>query len=445
MKGVLMKVMAHHLLVLALLFPSTLLGEKAGEGGPGAAEWAEPLSLEKVFRLVLEGNPRLKAGDYELGALGGRKLQAGRRPNPEFATILENFGGTNGIGFGQSAEATFSLTQKFELGGKRKLRVRAVEAEEKVALQELALLRAQLLAVAAENFARILAAQEQCKNRQELLDLAIRTDSIVRERVTAGKVSPIEQSRSAVTLETARLEAEQAEKEQIAAKESLAGLWGGHGDDFLKVSGAFHLSRAMEQISSLPPLISSPEVKRAAALLDFQRALLEVDSASRKPDIALGGGWRRLNQYGGSAWVATLSLPLPLLDRKQGAITEAQNRISKSVQQQKAVEQMVLANWLETRRVAEAAYLEATSLRTSILPSAQSAFSSLEEGYRLGKFEYLQVLDAQRTFFSLKAREIDAALKVCTALIRMNLLTGSIQAEEITLSLLSDKESAHEK
>jgi cobalt-zinc-cadmium efflux system outer membrane protein len=152
-----------------------------------------------------------------------------------------------------------------------------------------------------------------------------------------------------------------------------------------------------------------------------------------------------LNQYGDSAWVATISIPLPLFDRKQGAIAEAQSRISKSVEEQKAIENMVAASVAEARQEAESANNEAATLRTSILPAAQLAFSSLEEGYRQGKFDYLQVLDAQRTYFELKGREIDAVLRAYTSIIRIHLLTGAIQETGDMLSMFDEKEVSNEK
>jgi len=440
-----MKSIALILLILFLIFPAPLWGESPEESGGKVTGPLQSFSLQKVFQLVLDSNPGLKVLNFELEALAGRRLQAGCRPNPEFSTVLENIAGTGRVGYGKSAETTVSLTQRFELGGKRMLRVRAVDSEKKVAVQDLETRRAELIAVAAESFVQILAAQQRLKNRQELLDLAVKTDSIVTERVAAGKVSPIEQSRSAVTLETARLEQEKAEKELFALKERLTGLWGGHGHDFLKVSGSFQLSKAMRQISTSPPVANSPEVKRAAAIIESQRSLFELEKSSRKPDISLGGGWRHLNQYGDSAWVATISIPLPLFDKKQGAIAEAQSRISKSVQEQKAIENLVLASLAETRQSAESANKEAATLSASILPSAQIAFSSLEEGYRQGKFDYLQVLDAQRTYFELKGRQIDAMLRTYTSIIRIHLLTGAILETDAMLSMFDEKESSNEK
>jgi len=48
------------------------------------------------------------------------------------------------------------------------------------------------------------------------------------------------------------------------------------------------------------------------------------------------------------------------------------------------------------------AHAEVAALRQDILPGAQSAYDAAREGYRLGKFGFLDVLDAQRTLFGAK-------------------------------------------
>jgi len=43
-----------------------------------------------------------------------------------------------------------------------------------------------------------------------------------------------------------------------------------------------------------------------------------------------------------------------------------------------------------------------------VLPGARSAFEATGEGFQQGKFGYLEVLDAQRTFFEAQARYTNA-------------------------------------
>jgi cobalt-zinc-cadmium efflux system outer membrane protein len=47
-------------------------------------------------------------------------------------------------------------------------------------------------------------------------------------------------------------------------------------------------------------------------------------------------------------------------------------------------------------------------LQSDVLPGAQTAFEASREGYRYGKFTYLDMLDAQRALIAVKLRYINA-------------------------------------
>jgi outer membrane protein, heavy metal efflux system len=70
------------------------------------------------------------------------------------------------------------------------------------------------------------------------------------------------------------------------------------------------------------------------------------------------------------------------------------------------------------------AFTEATTLQTDVLPGAQSAFEAFSEGYRQGKFGFLDVLDAQRTLFEARGRYLEALTAYHRAVADMKRLIG---------------------
>ena len=54
------------------------------------------------------------------------------------------------------------------------------------------------------------------------------------------------------------------------------------------------------------------------------------------------------------------------------------------------------------------AYEEVAALQSNVLTNAQRAFETAYQGYEEGKFDYLYVLDTQRTLFETRAQYIDA-------------------------------------
>jgi hypothetical protein len=52
----------------------------------------------------------------------------------------------------------------------------------------------------------------------------------------------------------------------------------------------------------------------------------------------------------------------------------------------------------------KALVVEAQTLQSEIMPGARSAYEAASKGFELGKFSFLEVLDAQRTFFQARAQ-----------------------------------------
>jgi cobalt-zinc-cadmium efflux system outer membrane protein len=77
-------------------------------------------------------------------------------------------------------------------------------------------------------------------------------------------------------------------------------------------------------------------------------------------------------------------------------------------QQRHATEVRVSTAFAEAYQTLATAYNEGMVLQATVLPAAQSAFEAATEGYRQGKFGFLDVLDAQRTLFETRGQYLDA-------------------------------------
>ena len=130
--------------------------------------------------------------------------------------------------------------------------------------------------------------------------------------------------------------------------------------------------------------------------------------ADRLPDITVGGGVKYLGEIDDTTFVMNFSIPLPLFDRNQGGVLEASHLLTKAQEERSAAEVSIVTDMHEAYQRLSTDFIEATTLRNDILPGAQSAFDAVREGYREGKFGYLDVLDAQRSLFDAKGKYIDA-------------------------------------
>jgi outer membrane protein, heavy metal efflux system len=155
-----------------------------------------------------------------------------------------------------------------------------------------------------------------------------------------------------------------------------------------------------------------------------RRAQVEVARSKAVPDLTASGGVRYLNEVKEGTFVLGFSLPLPLFDRNQGGIQEAYARLSKAELERRAAEVRVSTALSDAYQNLVSAVNEVSTLQNEVLPAAQEAFQATQEGYRLGKFGLLDVLDVQRTFFETRGRYLEALATYHKAVADLERLSG---------------------
>jgi outer membrane protein, heavy metal efflux system len=395
------------------------------------------LSLRDVLRLTLLRNPELSAFTFELRAAEARTLQAGVLPNPALSAELENIGGTGSTTKGaRAAEATLQLSQLIELGGKRAKRLRLAGLERELTGWDYEVKRLDVLTEAKKAFVDVAATAERLAFTTDLLRLAEQVQRTVSARVHAGKVSPIEETRTRVTVSTARLQVQQARTVYEATKKRLAASWGSTTPLFEGVSGSLDTTTPIPSLEALAVQVQkNPDIARWVAEMEARRAQVEVARSKAVPDLTVSGGVRYLNEVKEGAFVLGFSLPLPLFDHNQGGIGEAYARLSKAELERRAAEVRVSTALSDTYQNLVSATNEVSTLQNDVLPAAQEVFQATQEGYRLGKFGLLDVLDAQRTFFETRGRYLEALAAYHKAVADLERLSGEelhIVPEETT-------------
>src|SRR5690606_12117340 len=96
-----------------------------------------------------------------------------------------------------------------------------------------------------------------------------------------------------------------------------------------------------------------------------------------------------------TTFVLAVSVPLPVFDRNQGAILEAEHLAAKAEDERRAVQAEAGAALYAAYQILEGARHEAMRLRDVVLPRAEVTLARTQEGHRLGKLPYRDVLDAE--------------------------------------------------
>jgi len=395
---------------------------------PVAAEPTGALTLREVLMLSLSRSPELRAYPYELRAADARVLQAGLLQNPELAVEIEEFAGSADRSGFDAAETTVRVDQLIELGGKRAKRMRVAQLDKELTEWDYESARLDVICEATRAFVAVLAAQDRVVLARKLVELSVQAQAAVAQRVEAGRDSPVDALRASVALSTSQIELRKAEKTLAATRHRLAAVWGGRAAVFDRVSGDLYEISATPPEDSLAAISANPDLGRWETQERKQRAVLRLEKANAAPDVTLGGGVQRFEETDDSALVVGLSAPIPLFDRNQGGIREAIADMAKTRRQHEAAQVRTLAAMSEAVIAMSVAWEEATILREDVLPRAEQAFEAAQDGYRQGKFDYLYVLDTQRTLFETQVGYIDAVEACHGAQADMRRLTGALPA-----------------
>jgi cobalt-zinc-cadmium efflux system outer membrane protein len=376
--------------------------------GPAISEPTGDLTLREVLSLALLQSPELKAFAFEVRAREAAVLQAGLLPNPQLGVVAENFGNNALQGFDSTA-ITLQLSQLIELGGKRAARTEATQLARDLAGWDYERERIKVVAETHKAYVEVLSAQVRAALTEQVVDLAEEVAAAVAKRVTAGKVSPVEETKARVATASVRIELTRAERELEAARKRLAATWGSTAPRFKRALGVLE---AVLPIPSLEQLMErlrrNPELARWATEIAERQAVIGLEETRAIPDLTASFGVRRFDEPADDALVVGISLPLPVFNRNQGAILEAQRRLTKAEEERRATEVRVATALSSAYQTLAGAHAEIIALKAQVLPGAQSAFEAATKGYRQGKFGLLDVLDAQRTLFGTKAQYLRA-------------------------------------
>ncbi len=394
---------------------------------PAPAVEKPALTLELCLERVRALNPGLRAARHRAAAARERAVQARALSNPRLEVELENFGGRGDFRGWEGAEATFSLRQEIELGGKLGARRETAAADAAGAASEYQARIRDLVRETRRAFVGALLAREEHRLAREAAGMAAEAEEATLRRVEAGRASPLEANR--VRAETARASGlnDRAGREAASTRRALAALWGEDTDDFDLAPD--RLDQVAVEVADLELLLAgiarTPEIARAEAAVRAAEGRRRGESAERIPDLEISAGWRRFEDSGESAFVAGLGVGLPFFNRNTSGIRAADADLEAARLEEAALRdelalrvRWLYANFRSRRERAE-------SLKNIGLPVSEQALAAARTGYREGRFGYLEVLDARRLHTELQTEYARTLAELQETAADLERLTGT--------------------
>ncbi len=391
-------------------------------GGPAVSG---DVSLAEALELAAEHNPFLAAAGSRVEAAESRVHQAGRWANPELEIEIENFGGNDEFRGFESTESSLLISQPLQIGGKIKHGREVAESDSAIAGRDREAVELDVRARTTAAFYAVLTAQERVGLSRELLSLARSFAGTVDARVEAGKVSPVEATRARMEVAAVRIRLIRATRELEVARVRLSAMWGASVADFRRASGELPRPVGRPDWAELTVLVRrTPDMLVLDEQQERSERVVALEKSFSIPDLTVAVGPRRFAETGGTAWVAGISMPLPVFDGNKGARRAAEFELESTRRQNQAARIEIETGLASVVQRLDAAAEIATALESEVVPAATSAFDAVEIGYSEGKFGFLDVIDAQRTLFDARSILLDSLAEYALARVDLERLIG---------------------
>ncbi|EGH94969.1 MULTISPECIES: TolC family protein [Pseudomonas syringae group] len=392
---------------------------------PGVAS-AQGISLPQALEAAFAHNPELAAAQWEIGVAEGDRQQAGLIPNPVLSWEVEDTRR-------DTSTTTVMLSQALELGGKRGARIAAAGKGQDAARLELEQRGNELRADVVQAFYAAARAQAGLELARQSRALAERGLHVAEGRVRAGKVSPVEATRAQVQLAETDLLVRRAETLKINSNRELARATGSPTASFERLDYTdLSPGKSPSSARMMTALNQSAELRLAQTRIEQREAALGSERAKRIPDLTVSVGSQYSREERERVNVVGLSMPLPLFDRNQGNVLAASRRADQSRDLRNAVELKLRTQTQSALDQWSTAAQEVESFNKVILPAAQSAVDTATRGFEMGKFGFLEVLDAQRTLISARSQYLESLATATEARVAIERIHGDLNRFSFT-------------
>jgi len=382
----------------------------------------ESINLKQVIQRAIDNHPNIGASEYYLEASEKQLQQSKKIDNPTLSIEREDFG----LSSPEQAKTRLGISIPINWV-ERRARTATANVEIKSSRSKLQSAKAQLIKDVSHQFITTLGKQEQQKLIREEVSIANSVLEIVKGRAQAGRISPVEETKAALTLNQAIL---QEQDINVALNRSKLKL---------KELLSINFENGMVLINDLSILTSLPELnilfQQIPRSLAYQRWAIEAEKqgtmiqhtqAEQWPEISFSAGVTQFESDGKQAMDFSMDIEIPMFDRNISQVDAEKANLLAIKTEQKSLAIQLRQSIIETYFNWQAALNKLNTLKKQIIPQAQEIFDSVQDSYTLGKLTYLDVLDAERSLVAARKQYIESTVDYHHAKTTMDFLLYSL-------------------
>ena len=392
----------------------------------GPASPKKELTLGDAIDVFLQQNLAIVAARYEIETADAEKLTARLRPNPEFDASFDDLPLDFSGPFFREQEISYGISQTFELGGKRRKRINAANANAELARANFQVTMWQLTNDLKRKFYTVVLAEDLLKlaedNEKTFGEILKHSTELVRQGEIAGldlRKIEVEKLKFDTDVASSRRDYE------VALRDFRVTLGGDYKSRDVTVSGTLDYKAYQFVLAELrdKSLASRPDLK-AAQISEFAAdSDIKLQDAQRIPNLSVGVGIKRIvvdNLYSFG-----LGITLPIFDRNQGERVKALIQKKRAQNDQKILTNTVLSDVDKAMASLEAQKRRVELYNSGVLSKVEEIQSLTEFSFKAGESSVLDLLDAIRTRRETLANYYQTLADYQTALLDLELATAT--------------------
>ena len=384
---------------------------------PGVAAETEltALTLENVVVIALAENRDLTAARFAIAQAEARLVQAGLWPNPELELSHE---GDRFFARDDEYSVTAGFRQRFPITGRiakarSVARVDVAQAIAEVRNQE-RLLAGEVLVLARE----LLVTQQKLDVNQALQNRLQKLIDVSEKRLSAAEVSAADVILAKLELQKLVLAQAGLRNEQEVATTALNPLLGRAPQSPMEMSGVVGAELDLDAVADVSRQALARRPDRQLAALGIDRADTEVKlaHAEKWEDWTVGFEYNRERstfneptrlEDTDNLFALSVSVPLPLWNKNQGRIREAQATQERAEAELHALELRISAEVQTAENQMRRLLGILRQYGEQSIPLAEQNIALLQQGYSDGLISVTAVIQAQQQLTELRQSYVE--------------------------------------
>jgi len=388
-----------------------------------------PLTVEDLQRIASENNPTLVQAGMAVQAAEGRYVQSGLYPNPAIGYA----GGDVGLDDTSGQQGGF-VSQEFVTAGKLRLGRAVASHEVQQAQCGREAQRWKVWNDVRAGYYGVLVTQKLIEVSKQLVRIGEEDVQATERLKAAGEVGRADVLQVRIEAEKAALDLIQARNQYRAAWQQLTAVLGSPDLEPTLLLGDVdaNLPKFDYETSLQRLLTQSPQLTRARAGVERARCDLALQYAERIPNFEVEAGAKYDESASYSLADVAVVLPIPIFNRNQGNIIEAQAGLIDAENEVQRIDLDLREKFAAVFEQYANARRQVKTYTETILPHAKESLDLIRTGHREGEFGYLDLLTAQRTYFGVSLDYLSSLGELWARSVELEglLLTGSLEGVE---------------